>query len=59
MATAHATKSVVRGDKSVPPFEPDPEVMGNDEGNERILKHDRDAAREFLRRQAGTSERRG
>lgn len=51
MATAHATTSIFREDKSVPPFQPDPEIMGNDEGNERIRKHDSDAAKEFLRKQ--------
>lgn len=35
----------------VPPFRPDPDIMGNDEGNQRILEHDRDAARKFLREQ--------
>lgn len=48
MATTHATKPTRSARETVPPFRPDPDIMGNDEGNKRILKHDRDAARKFL-----------
>jgi hypothetical protein len=34
-----------------PPFDPDPDIIGNSEGNQRILKHDREAARELLEQQ--------
>lgn len=37
--------------QEVPPFSPDPDIVGNDEGNQRILERDRDTAREFLRNQ--------
>lgn len=32
----------------VSPFQPDPDIMGNAEGNTRILEHDREAAQRFL-----------
>lgn len=34
-----------------PPFAPDPEIIGNYEGNKRIRDSDRRAAREILRQQ--------
>ena len=33
----------------VPPLRPDPEIMDNAEGNEKILKHDQDAAIAYLK----------
>lgn len=37
------------GSVSPPPFRPDPEIIGNIEGNRRIRDRDREAAREYLR----------
>ncbi|MBN9611518.1 MAG: hypothetical protein J0I11_19660 [Actinobacteria bacterium] len=34
---------------AVPPFRPDPDIIGNIEGNKRIQEQDRKAAREVLR----------
>ncbi len=34
----------------VPPFRPDPEIIGNIEGNDRIREQDQAAAREYLAR---------
>ena len=35
-------------ERPVPTFTPDPELIGNVEGNESVRKGDQDAAREFL-----------
>jgi hypothetical protein len=52
MALVPTTPSSERTDRSeLPPFAPDPDIIGNNEGNERILKSDRDAARELLEKQ--------
>ena len=34
---------------SPPPFRPDPELIGHIEGNKRIIRQDRAAARKYLR----------
>ena len=48
----------VTRDENVPtPFRPVPEIIGNDEGNERILEHDRDAAARFLEKQRAKADR--
>lgn len=42
---------------SAPPFRPDPAIMGNIEGNRKILEHDRRAAQRFLDEQDAASQR--
>lgn len=45
MAALHTEESVA----PVPPMRPDPEIMDNAEGNEKILEHDRSAAIAYLK----------
>lgn len=51
MALTDAPVRPSQSDHKAPPFRPDPEIMGNDEGNKRILERDRTAAKEFLEKQ--------
>lgn len=56
MTTTKTRMEDSRSEQSPPPFRPDPEIMGNIEGNRRILEHDRRAARRFLEESESVQE---
>lgn len=40
--------NTVESPAQVPPFRPDPEIIGNIEGNDRIRRSDRESTRRYL-----------